>query len=88
MTVETGTQTPSTVITPVMKKKSWTWKLMVPYHQLVREEEEEEVEECSQKATPLAKKWEEVTETTQEKKTSLFLERTSRHAERLQLPDK
>lgn len=87
MTIETGTRTRSAVITPVMKKKPWTWKLMIPYHQL-RREVEEEVEEYSQEASPLTKKLEEVTETTQENYCVPDLERVSRHAERLQLPDK
>jgi len=34
-----GTQTPTTAITPAVKKKHWMWRLMGPYHQLVQDEE-------------------------------------------------
>lgn len=52
MTAETGTQTLTTVIAPVVKKKQWTWRLMSPYHQLVRDAEDEE---SDQEASPSAK---------------------------------
>lgn len=71
MTVDTGTQTPTTVITPVVKKKQLTWRLRGPYHQLIREKEKEE---SDQEASPSAKKWEEeVREMTQEEETTQSL---------------
>lgn len=71
MTVDTGTQTPTTVITPVVKKKQLTWRLTGVYHQLIREKEKEEPD---QEASPSAKKWEEeVREMTQEEETTQSL---------------
>ncbi|KAK4810794.1 hypothetical protein QYF61_008766 [Mycteria americana] len=70
--VEIGTQTTTTVIAPVVKKKQWTRRSTGPYHQLVREEEEEEGSD--QEAGPSAKKWEEgVREFRQEVETTKSL---------------
>ncbi|GAB0210142.1 hypothetical protein GRJ2_003480000 [Grus japonensis] len=72
--VEIGTQTTTaTVIAPVVKKKQWTRRSTGPYHQLVREAEEEE-ERFDQEAGPSAKKWEEgVREIRQEAETTQSL---------------
>ncbi|GAB0206700.1 hypothetical protein GRJ2_003135600 [Grus japonensis] len=70
---EIGTQTTTTVIAPVVKKKQWTRRSTGPYHQLVREEEEEE-ERFDQEAGPSAKKQEEgVREIRQEAETTWSL---------------
>lgn len=50
---ETGTQTSTTVIAPVVKRKHWQWRSTELYHQLVKEEEEEG---SDQEASPLARK--------------------------------
>lgn len=54
--IQTGTQTPVTVITPVAKKKHWKWRSTGLYHQLIREEEEEG---SDQEASLLAREGEE-----------------------------
>lgn len=65
--VDTGTQTSTTVIAPIVKKH-WQWRSTGLYHQLVREEEEEA---SDQEASPLARKCkEEVVEVIQEAETT------------------